>query len=118
SNIAHELRTPIAALRGYLETLNDKALTSEKTHYFIDKAFLQSIRLSNLVEDVRLLSKIEEQNNTYSFEKVQMAQLVDNVRVNMNERLAENGTKITSTIPNTVSVKGNYNLLLSAIQNL
>lgn len=47
-----------------------------------------------------------------------MAQLVDNVRVNMNERLAENGTKITSTIPNTVSVKGNYNLLLSAIQNL
>ena len=118
SNIAHELRTPIAALRGYLETLNDKALTSEKTHYFIDKAFLQSIRLSNLVEDVSLLSKIEEQNSSYSFEKVQMAQLVDNVRVNMNERLAENGTKITSTIPNTVSVKGNYNLLLSAIQNL
>lgn len=118
SNIAHELRTPVTSLRGYLETLAEKDLPADKANYFIDKAFSQSIRLSNLIEDVSLLSKIEEQNSSYTFERVNMTQLIDNIRINVNEKLSENQTSLISTVSNQIWIKGNYNLLISAIQNL
>lgn len=118
SNIAHELRTPVTVLRGYLETLNEQELPAEKTTYFIDKAYQQSIRLSGLIEDISLLSKIEEQNSTFAFEKVFVSQLIENIRINFSEKMKENDTTLISSVAETIAVRGNYNLLMSAFQNL
>lgn len=118
SNIAHELRTPVTALRGYLETLYEQELPQEKQKYFIEKTHQQAIRLSGLIEDVSLLSKIEEQSASYEKEKVTMSTIVDNVRINSIDRLKSNETKFVTNIADDVIVEGNYNLLFSSIQNL
>ncbi len=69
-NIAHELRTPITSIRGYLETVLDQPpLSDEKRQYFIERAFQQTIALSEIIQDMSLITKMEEAPNLFSLEK-------------------------------------------------
>lgn len=118
SNIAHELRTPVTSLRGYLETIHEQDLAADKLKSFIEKAYQQSIRLSNLIEDVSLLSKIEEQNAAFDTELVHIPNLIANIRINSIDKLQANKSTIITNLKDDIDVRGNYNLLFSAIQNL
>ena len=58
--IAHELRTPVTSIRGYLETvLVQSTLDEHKKQHFISKAYNQTIILSELIGDMSLITKIE-----------------------------------------------------------
>lgn len=118
SNIAHELRTPVTSLRGYLETLNETNLNEEKQKLFIERAYKQSIRLSNLIEDVSLLSKIEGSANSFPFEKVNLLHLVNEVRIDLTDKLTQGNIKLFINIKDTVSVNGSPTLLYSIFRNL
>jgi two-component system phosphate regulon sensor histidine kinase PhoR len=60
ANVSHELRTPLSAIKGYAETLLDGALEDEQvSRDFVDVIYKHSIRLSQLVEDLLDLSKLE-----------------------------------------------------------
>ena len=118
NNIAHELRTPVASLRGYLETLSDINLPDEKRKQFIDRAYLQSIRLSNLIEDVSLISKIEETSQQFTMEKVNIRLLVDEVRIDLTDKLQAHDIKMIVNVKDNLSVTGNYTLLYSVFRNL
>ncbi|MGE4620258.1 MAG: ATP-binding protein [Planctomycetota bacterium] len=61
ANVSHELKTPITAIRGFAETLEDDPATPEKTRRrFISKITKQSHRLSLLVSDLLVLARLEE----------------------------------------------------------
>lgn len=118
NNIAHELRTPVTSLRGYLETLDSQKLDADKQEQFIHRAYQQTIRLSNLIEDVSLISKIEEAPSQFKLEKVNLSQLVDEVRIDLTERLKANNIKLNVSINNNLTISGNYTLLFSVFRNL
>lgn len=118
SNIAHELRTPVTALRGFLETMVEQDLPAEKQKQFVDKAYAQSIRLSDLIEDIGLLTKVEEQKNTFEFEKLDMSMIINNVLINEKDKILANHSQFHSEVKENTFVRGNYNLLLSVLQNL
>ena len=60
NNIAHELKTPVSSIRGYLEILlGDKPITPERNVIF-GTSYSQTLRLSDLINDVALLTKMEE----------------------------------------------------------
>lgn len=58
SNVSHEFKTPINAIEGYATLLQDEALNEDQTLY-VDKILLNTKRLSDLVGNVLLLSKVE-----------------------------------------------------------
>ena len=60
NNIAHELRTPVTSIRGYLETiLNLDEDDASRRNIFLERAYAQTIRLSELIQDISMLTKIE-----------------------------------------------------------
>ena len=118
NNIAHELRTPVASLRGYLETLEENNLSEDKQKQFINRAYLQSIRLSNLIEDISLISKMEEAETRFTTEKVNLAQVVNEVRIDLSDKLIKNNIILESTLREDLSINGNYTLLYSIFRNL
>jgi len=92
NNIAHELRTPVASIRGYLETIinmyGDES--NDRLRGFLDRAYAQTIRLSELIQDISLLTKIEEAADRFELEPVQMKELLLELKADMEDKLNEN----------------------------
>jgi len=61
SNVSHEIKTPINAIEGYTMLLQDSQCTAEEQAQYIDKILFNTKRLSELVGNILLLSKIENQ---------------------------------------------------------
>lgn len=118
NNIAHELRTPVTSLRGYLETLQEQSLPIDKQKQFVERAYLQSIRLSTLIDDISLISKMEEAASQFILERINLGMLVDEVRIDLTNGLAKNDIKLNVTIKDNLIIRGNYTLLYSIFRNL
>ncbi len=119
SNIAHELKTPLASIKGYLETLIDNGgIPEEKQKHFIAKAFMQSDRLSNLINDISLLNNIEDAGELYEFKPVKVKQVIQEVIENLGNRLEDAKAKLNIEIEEGVLIHGNETLLFSVFQNL
>ncbi|NDW18535.1 sensor histidine kinase [Dysgonomonas sp. 216] len=118
SNIAHELRTPITSIRAYLETLNEQDLPVAKRQTFISRAYGQILRLSTLVEDVSLVSKMDEASTSFQKEKQNVPRLIDDARISLVDKLGKNNVKVNVIMDDKLEVEGNYTLLYAVFRNL
>jgi len=119
SNIAHELKTPISSVKGYLETVkNNRDLEPGRIRYFVDKAFMQTERLSLLVSDIALLNKIEESSELYPREPVRVAALIGEVAESLGDALRSKGITLDIKIDDWVVVNANTSLVFSIFRNL
>jgi len=61
SNVSHEFKTPINAIEGYATLLQDSDLSAEESAEYVEKILYNTKRLSSLVGNILLLSKIDNQ---------------------------------------------------------
>lgn len=119
SNISHELKTPISSVKGYLETiLNNPDLDLSKQHYFIEKAYNQSERLTQLVNDISILNKIEEYSELYAREEVQITQAINEVIESLSDQIKLKNITVECLIDQQLIVNANFSLIFSVFRNL
>ncbi len=119
SNIAHELKTPVTSIRGYLETIIDNPdISEDKKNLFIDRSYTQSIRLSELIRDVALITKLEEAPEQFRIEPMDLCNIVTEVSDEFETALQKAGMKIISYVPDQTMMNGNRSLMYAVIRNL
>lgn len=119
SNIAHELKTPLASIKGYLETiLNNQNIPAEKQKYFLGKAFAQSERLTDLLNDISLLNNIEDAGGLFEFKPLVLKPVIRDVIENLRSRLTEKNMDCTFDVGNDIIINANESLVFSIFQNL
>lgn len=118
-NIAHELKTPVASIQGYLETILDNPHISEEVQkQFIQRCHAQSLRLTALLQDISTLNRLDDAPDLVDFTEVDITQIVRNIHDETALQLQERKMVFDNELPPSVVVKGNAGLLYSVFRNL
>ncbi len=118
NNIAHELKTPVSSIRGYLETVLGNGMDDKQRKFFLERAYNQTLRLSDLIQDVSLLNKIEEASDLFQKEKIAVKEIVDEVVNDLHLDLAKQEVRFENALSPEVIVNGNRTLLYTLFRNL
>lgn len=118
-NIAHELKTPVSSIQGYLETIvSTDNLPKEKLDSFIERCYAQSNRLSRLLRDISTLTRMDEAANMIEMERVDISLLVANMINEVALELEEKHISVINALKPKIQVQGDYSLLYSIFRNL
>ena len=119
NNIAHELKTPVSSIRGYLEILlGDKPVADDKRQYFLERSYSQTLRLSNLINDVSIINKIEESAELYQKEIVAVSDIAQEAIDELEDKIIERNISVENNIPIYVKINGNHSLVYGIFRNL
>lgn len=119
SNVSHELRTPVTGILGYLETLESCPDMDEKQRSaFIHRAYIQAVRLSDLIRDMALISKVEESGGHLERKLINVGDIVDEVKYEFESVLSSRDDIVENMLPKDLRINANRTLIYALFRNL
>ena len=119
NNINHELKTPVASIQICLETLlSGVELSDEKRVELIERCYVNNARLTNLLNDVSLITRMEDGSQLISKEPVVLNDIIGEIHKELD--VVSEGEKMTlhTDFKDIVTVFGNLSLIGSIFRNL
>ena len=119
NNINHELKTPVASIQICLETLlSGVELSDEKRVELIERCYVNNARLRNLLNDVSLITRMEDGSLLISKEPVVLNDIIGEIHKELD--VVSEGEKMTlhTDFKDIVTVCGNLSLIGSIFRNL
>jgi two-component system phosphate regulon sensor histidine kinase PhoR len=118
ANVSHELRSPLTVVSGYLETLMDAEGIGVEFAEQLKNMQQQTERMNRIVDDLMLLSKLENETPDTDPQRVSVAALINSI-VDQGRRLSGAGEHtIALDVDDTLCLKGSESELYSAFSNL
>lgn len=118
ANVSHELKTPLTAISGFAETALET--TREKdTKKYLEIIINNSKRLINIINDLLLLSNIENNNKNLQFSEINLLELLNKIKKLFEKRLKEKNLKFILNIDeNNKKIKADIYMLEQVFINL
>lgn len=114
--LAHELKSPIAAVRGAIELLKDEA-DADRRARLESNIEAETARLQRIVEGVLNLARVENRGSLEDVEEIDLAELVRDILATRAGRVAVKSLRAETALA-PLRVRGNRFLLRQAVANL
>jgi two-component system, OmpR family, phosphate regulon sensor histidine kinase PhoR len=120
ANVTHEIRTPLTAIIGYLETLSAGAINNtDEAKRFIEISLKQAQRLNRLVEDLLVISKVELGELNFRFEEMPLRNALEGVIPLVEAKVGQKNITIQNKVQdNGVSVWADRDRLTQILVNI
>lgn len=117
ANVSHELKTPLTSISGFAELMSQGLVPPDKVREFSLDIQKECIRLTNLVEDIIDLSRLEEGGGDMTWEDIDLYTLCDDVLQSL-EPVAKRQAITLRLAGESLQVRGVYQVLREMIYNL
>lgn len=117
ANVSHELKTPITAISGYAELIENRMVDEKSEIKFASEIRRNAERLVNLVDDIINLSELEHSSVTDSFTQINVGEVIEE-RVNFLGSSAKSKNIEMKVHTEPVYINSDKNLIIELIDNL
>lgn len=120
-NVAHEFKTPVCSIQGYLETILQnypQNITQEQLQHFLQRCYSQSTRLDHLVKDISQLNEMTSGVQRVNKELVDLSQMVESVLQEVNNKIVDLGITVENQLPQALLLSADPSMLYSIFRNL
>ena len=117
ANVSHELKTPLTSISGFAELMSQGLVPPDKVREFSLDIQKECTRLTNLVEDIIDLSRLEEGGGDMTWEDIDLYTLCDDVLQSL-EPVAKRQAVTLRLAGESLQVRGVYQVLREMIYNL
>ena len=118
-NIAHELKTPVASILGYTDTiLDDPEMSSETQRQFIERTNAQAHRLTALLQDISTLNRMDFAAHQLTMERTNVSEMVSDIIQETTIPLEKHHMTLNNCLPQHIVIQGNSSLIYSIFRNL
>lgn len=120
-NISHELKTPVASILGYMDTiLENPDIAEEMRTQFITRSRVQAQRLTSLLQDLSLLNRLDYASDIFKKEPVNLLKIITEVIEATSCSLQQKGMELHFQPPEgkNIFILGDPSLLYSIFHNL
>jgi signal transduction histidine kinase len=121
ANVSHDLRTPLANIQGYLETvlMKDQQLGAEERRRFLEIIYHNVTMLNRLVGELFELSKLEARQTEPRPEPFSLAELVQDTALDFQSQAAKQGVALNTALPEDLPlVRADIGMIERALANL
>jgi two-component system phosphate regulon sensor histidine kinase PhoR len=119
ANVSHELKTPIAAVKGFAETLLTGGVQDEETaRSFLKIIYDEGDRLNRLIGDILDLSKIESRRVLLEYEPVHVKDLFDRIFEVLHSSASKKSISMQHNIADYIFIEGDEDRLRQIFMNL
>jgi signal transduction histidine kinase len=121
ANVSHDLRSPLASMQGYLETILMKSdsLTEDEQNHYLQIVLKNTTKLNNLVYELLELSKLDARQIKPNPESFSLSELIQDVVLKFKPAAEEQKVKLINTPPENLSVVwADVGLIERALSNL
>jgi two-component system, OmpR family, phosphate regulon sensor histidine kinase PhoR len=102
ANMSHELKTPLTAIKGFVETMENDI--DDENRRYLDIIKRQTDRLINIVQDILLLSEIENKESRIELSDVNVGKVFSDTMILLNPKLESKKLEIKKEIPLECSI--------------
>lgn len=118
-NIAHELKTPVASILGYTDTILDNpGMDAETRQQFIVRTNAQAKRLTALLQDISILNRMDYATDNIIKERVDVSLIVAEITDETSIAVAQHQMTMRNCLPQSIIINGNASLVYSIFRNL
>lgn len=117
ANVSHELKTPLHSISGYAELMKNGMVMEQDMGYFADKIYSEAQRMIRLVQDIIVLSRLDEGQENTTRSPVNLYSVAE-AAVNSLEHMAEENQVTVELIGQQVVMEGIPQLINSMVYNI
>lgn len=118
ANVSHELKTPVGAISLLAETVVAASDDPAAVQRFGTRMLTEVTRLSELVQDIIDLSRLEAPEEKQEFTQILVSEVVDEAIDRVQVQAEDAGVTISHNVPQELLVLGDFGLLVTAVRNL
>ncbi|MEL7659079.1 MAG: ATP-binding protein, partial [Bacillota bacterium] len=119
ANVTHELKTPLTSISGFVETLQDGAAENpEVRSKFLDIIAIEAARLKRLIEDILIISDIENKRETNTNSDINVRESIEEILASMKPIIEAKKIKVITYYAYEIYIGGNPDRFKQLMVNL
>lgn len=119
TNVSHDIKTPLTSIINYVDLMKHENIENERVKEYLEVLDNKSQRLKKLTEDLIEASKVSSGNIKLNIEKLNVKELIKQVRGEFEDKFEEKGLEIIESLPDTeIYIEADSRYMFRVMENI